>query len=153
MKINRRGFLQISSSALLLAQTQQSSAAQPARPFVAPKPFSTNEKTVTVYTTADKSDHRISATDTLSFKSVGQPKETQICVFVDPTRQFQTFLAIGGALTDASAETFAKLPTAKQREVMTAYFDDRQGIGYKLARTNIHSCDFSSSSYTYVNEG
>src|SRR5205085_7442447 len=27
------------------------------------------------------------------------------------------------------------------------------GIGYKLARTNIHSCDFSSSSYTYVTEG
>ena len=27
------------------------------------------------------------------------------------------------------------------------------GIGYTLARTNIHSCDFSSGSYTYVTEG
>src|SRR5438445_4174194 len=34
-----------------------------------------------------------------------------------------------------------------------AYFDVRDGIGYTLARTNIHSCDFSSSSYTYVDEG
>ena len=56
-------------------------------------------------------------------------------------------------MTDASAETFAMLPKEKQREILNAYFDDRQGIGYKLARTNIHSCDFSSGSYTYVNEG
>ena len=28
-----------------------------------------------------------------------------------------------------------------------------KGIGYTLARTNIHSCDFSSGSYTYVAEG
>ena len=28
-----------------------------------------------------------------------------------------------------------------------------KGIGYTLARTNIHSCDFSSGSYTYVREG
>lgn len=117
------------------------------------EPFSVTGKQVTVYTTADKTDHRISATDTLSFKPLGQPKETQICVFVDPTRKFQTFLGIGGALTDASAETFAMLPKEKQREILNAYFDDRQGIGYKLARTNIHSCDFSSGSYTYVNEG
>lgn len=33
---------------------------------------------------------------------------------------------------------------------MTAYFDPEKGIGYSLARTNIHSCDFSSDSYTYV---
>src|SRR5207248_10411027 len=112
---------------------------------------STTGKQVTVYTTAAKTDYRISPTGPLSFKPVGQPKETQICVFVDPSRQFQTFLGIGGALTDASAETFALLPKEKQRELLRAYFDE-QGIGYKLARTNIHSCDFSSSSYTYVTE-
>ncbi|MDX6558280.1 MAG: glucosylceramidase, partial [Blastocatellia bacterium] len=56
-------------------------------------------------------------------------------------------------MTDASAETFAMLPKGKQREVLNAYFDEQQGIGYKLARTNIHSCDFSSGSYTYVSEG
>jgi glucosylceramidase len=67
--------------------------------------------------------------------------------------QFQTFLGIGGALTDASAETFAKLPKQKQREFIDAHFDEQRGIGYKLARTNIHSCDFSSGSYTYVDEG
>src|SRR5215510_16588603 len=84
---------------------------------------------------------------------MGQPLETQICVFVDPSKTFQTFLGVGGALTDASAETFAKLPQAKQHEFLGAYYSRDTGIGYTLARTNIHSCDFSSGSYTYVDEG
>jgi len=117
------------------------------------KKFSTTGKKILVYTTADSSDLRLSLTDTLSFQEMGQPKETQICVFVDPTKTFQTFLGIGGALTDASAETFAKLPKAQQKEIMEAYYDRKKGIGYTLARTNIHSCDFSSDSYTYVKEG
>jgi len=137
---------------MLLSKKQLSSAAynQPFEPAV---PTSLAAKEITVYTTADKSDHRLSKTDTLKFQHLGQPLETQICVFVDPTKTFQTFMGIGGALTDASAETFAKLPRDKQQEVLSAYFDVGKGIGYTLARTNIHSCDFSSDSYTYVNEG
>ncbi len=68
-------------------------------------------------------------------------------------KHYQTFLGIGGALTDASAETFSKMPKAKQDELMQAYYDTQKGIGYTLARTNINSCDFSSGSYTYVTEG
>jgi len=155
MKIDRRNFL-LSSSAALLAQNQLLAAAK-SKPDQPEEPsrelFPTAPKQVTVYTTADKTKLRISPTDSLSFKAVGQPKETQICVFVDPARQFQTFLGIGGALTDASAETFALLPKEKQREFLDAHFDEERGIGYKLARTNIHSCDFSSDIYTYVDEG
>ncbi|MEO8861183.1 MAG: glycoside hydrolase family 30 protein [Ginsengibacter sp.] len=81
---------------------------------------------------------------------MGQPFETQICVFVDPSKTFQSILGIGGALTDASAETFYKLPKDKQKELLTAYYNVNNGIGYTLARTNIQSCDFSSDSYSYV---
>ena len=116
--------------------------------------YSTNNKKVTVFTTADGTDLRLSQTETnLQFSKFGQPLETQVCIFVDPTRSFQTFLGIGGAITDASAETFAKLPKEKQQEILDAYYDPVKGIGYTLARTNIHSCDFSSGSYTYVEEG
>ncbi len=115
--------------------------------------FSAEGKKVMVYTTADSTHLRLSPTDTLSFTDFGQPFETQPCVFVDPSQTHQTLLGIGGALTDASAETFAKLPKAKQDEVLTAYYDKEKGIGYSLGRTNIHSCDFSSDSYTYVTEG
>jgi glucosylceramidase len=156
MKIDRRGFLAASSAALVLTKSGISPAAsvQPSETLT-PLEFQRGIKgrDVTVYTTADNSSHRLSATDTLAFKQMGQPLETQICVFVDPARTFQTILGIGGALTDASAETFAKLPKAKQQELLNAYFDVSKGIGYTLARTNIHSCDFSSGSYTYVNEG
>lgn len=136
----------------MLVKSQLSSAVY-ARPSEIPKPLAFEGKEVAVYTTADKSEFRLAATDTLVFKPMGQPLETQICVFVDPAKTFQTILGIGGALTDASAETFAKLPKAKQQEILKAYFDVSNGIGYTLARTNIHSCDFSSGSYTYVNEG
>ena len=155
MKINRRDFLVLSSSAALLAQTAQTVEAQTKKkssPAVV-KPFSVENKQVKVYTTAEKSDLRITANGTAEFKQMGQPLETQICVFVDPSKTYQTFLGIGGAITDAAAETYAKLPADKQQEILTAYYDAEKGIGYSLARTNIHSCDFSSGSYTYIDEG
>lgn len=115
--------------------------------------FSTEGKKITVYTTADSSDYRLSSTGTAEFKDMAQPLETQVCVFVDPSKTFQTYLGTGAALTDASAETFAKLPKDKQEEVLRAYFDKETGIGYTVARTNINSCDFSSDMYTYVTDG
>lgn len=105
-----------------------------------------------VFATAKDTTLRLSQTQDILFEDFGQPMETQVCVFVDPTRTFQTFIGIGGALTDASAEVFAKLPEASQKEFMTSYFDPEKGIGYKFARTNIASCDFSSDTYTYVAE-
>jgi glucosylceramidase len=117
------------------------------------KPYSTEGKTITVFTTAENTDLRLTKTDNITFRDLPQPLETQVCVFVDPTKTFQSFLGIGGALTDASAETFAKLSKAKQQEFLDAYYNADKGIGYTLARTNIHSCDFSSGSYTYITEG
>ncbi len=84
------------------------------------------------------------------FESLNQPNERQVCIFIDPTKTFQTMVGIGGALTDASAEVFAKLPPAAQIDLLNAYYDKEKGIGYNLARTNIGSCDFSSDSYGYV---
>ena len=115
--------------------------------------YSTNGKTVKVFTTADSSNYRLSATDTLSFTDKGQPFENEVTVFVDPSKTFQTYFGIGAALTDASAETYYKLPKDKQQEFINAYFNKQSGIGYTVARTNINSCDFSSDIYTYVTEG
>lgn len=105
---------------------------------------------VTVYVTAQHTEHRLARTEVVPFTDFGQPLETQVCVFVDPTKTFQTMLGIGGAITDAAAETFAKMPPPKQQELMQAYYDAEAGLGYTLARTTIHSSDFSSHSYTYV---
>jgi len=106
-----------------------------------------------VYTTADSTSLRLTPTDTLTFQQSAPTTEAEIYVFVDPRRTFQTMIGIGGALTDAAAETFAKIPTDRQAQLLDAYYSPERGIGYTLARTNINSCDFSSASYTYVTEG
>jgi glucosylceramidase len=108
---------------------------------------------VTVYLTAKDTNQKLAKTGELDFADQHPPAEHQETVFVDPSKEFQTVLGIGGALTDASAETFYKLPADKQQEILRAYFDPQNGIGYSLGRTHINSCDFSSESYTYVTNG
>jgi len=115
--------------------------------------FTTDGKSIIVYSTAEETNQRLSVIDTFSFINASQPLETEVFVYVNPEKTFQILVGIGGAITDASAEVFAKLPPERQQELLNAYYDKDKGIGYTLARTNIHSCDFSSSSYTYIKEG
>lgn len=115
--------------------------------------FNVDGKKVVEYTTADSTTMRLTLRGELEFKQKGQPFENEVSVFVDPAKTYQEYMGIGAALTDASAETYAKLPKEKQQEFLTAYFDKEKGIAYTIARTNIHSCDFSSGTYTYVTEG
>ena len=115
-------------------------------------PYNVSNKTVKVFVTEKNTDKRISAAGTLQFEPHAQPVETEVSIIVDPAKTFQTMLGIGGALTDAVAETFYKLPKDKQKELLTAYYDKEKGIGYTLARTSIQSSDFSSGSYGYVKD-
>jgi glucosylceramidase len=108
---------------------------------------------VNVYTTAQGTDLKLSLTETTSFQPAKQPLEVETFVFVNPKKTFQSVLGIGGALTDASAEVFAKMTTKQQDEFLKAYYNSKEGIGYSLARTNIASCDFSSATYNYVESG
>lgn len=108
---------------------------------------------LSIYTTAENTNLRLSKTETINFSEAVQPLETEISIFVDPHHTFQTITGIGGAITDASAEVFAKLNPENQQKFLEAYFDTEKGIGYSLLRTTIHSSDFSSASYTYIKEG
>lgn len=129
-------------SGLVIGQSKSQSGTQNGQP-----------KLVTIYTSAPESEMKLTQTGQQSFKPFSQPLETQLCVFVHPNKKNQTFLGIGGAITDASAEVFAKLTKDKQDEFLNAYYSKEKGIGYTIIRTNIHSCDFSSGSYTYVEDG
>jgi glucosylceramidase len=104
----------------------------------------------TIYLTAKDSDYRLSETARLSFEDLIQPDEHNATIMIDINKTFQTIEGFGGALTDASAETFYKLPENRQQEILTAYFDPDKGIGYTICRTHINSCDFSSESYAYT---
>ncbi|TRW26441.1 glycosyl hydrolase [Flavobacterium zepuense] len=123
-----------------------------AQQAVKPATYSAKGKQVTVYTT-DSISKKLAKTNNLSFSASKQPLETEISIFVEPQKTFQSILGIGGAITDASAEVFAKLTPEAQKEFITAYYDKDKGIGYSIIRTTIHSSDFSSGSYTYIKEG
>ncbi len=140
------------SALLLLAMPVLCVAQGQKNPVVPPKLRPPGQKAALIVT-ADSTDLRLTPVDTLTFAPFGQPFEYEPCIFVDPSKTFQTFIGIGAALTDASAETFAKIPADKQEAILKAFYDPKTGIGYSLARTNIHSCDFSSGSYTYVQDG
>jgi glucosylceramidase len=115
-------------------------------------PFTTIGKKIEVYTTADSTNLRLTKQSDLVFVPAVQPKETEICVFVNSEKSFQTFIGIGGAITDASAEVYSKLSKENKKEFLNSYFNSDSGIGYSIIRTNINSCDFSSESYTYVTD-
>ena len=38
-------------------------------------------------------------------------------IYVDPNHQYDEMIGFGGAITDAAAETLAKLPKEKQEEI------------------------------------
>jgi len=106
--------------------------------------------TATAYVSARGADRQMQKTAPLSFAPLEQPDEHVPTIILDRDKAFQSMVGIGTALTDASAETFFKLPPGTQQEILTACFDRERGNGYSLCRTNIHSCDFSSASYTYA---
>lgn len=98
-----------------------------------------------------KANEKFSEKGKAKFEKFEQPRETDVCVFVDPDFKYQKLIGIGGAITDASAETLYKMPKAKQQEIMEAYYG-KNGIGYNLVRTTMNSSDFSSDSYTYIKD-
>ncbi|MGC6456398.1 MAG: glycoside hydrolase family 30 protein [Coraliomargaritaceae bacterium] len=107
----------------------------------------------TIYTTAKDTEQRLKRSNQHTFQGGGTIAEGTVAIYVNPASRFQTLLGIGGSITDASAEVFSKLSPEKQEELLTAYFDAEIGNGYNLCRSPIHSADFSSESFTYIEEG
>jgi glucosylceramidase len=103
-----------------------------------------------VFVTAQGTGDRLTQKSGLSSVPLAQPDEHTPTIMLDRGKRFQTIVGIGGALTDASAETFFKLPAGRREEILTALFDSTRGNGFTLCRTHIHSCDFSSESYSYT---
>jgi len=103
-----------------------------------------------IYTTLESSGKHLELTESTAFEVAPQPQGEDAYIFIDPNHQFESFLGFGGAITDASAETYAKLSKEKQEELLKAYYDVENGLGYVVIRTHMNSCDFSSKSYDYV---
>ena len=109
-------------------------------------------KTLQVYTTAKDTELRLTKTSEQVFKKKAQPLETEVAIFINPKKTFQKYLGIGGAITDASSEVFATLNETQQNKLLESLYG-KDGIGYNIIRTSIHSSDFGLGSFTYVKEG
>ncbi|MDH6370181.1 glucosylceramidase [Paenibacillus sp. VTT E-133280] len=109
-------------------------------------------KIVRVIQTAKETTDRLTEKDPLIFLPDTSGVESELINIYDDL-EYQEMEGFGGALTEASAVTIAKLSEAKQKEIIDAYFDPKDGIGFTLCRSHIQSCDFSLGNYAYVEEG
>ncbi|MBQ9726014.1 MAG: glucosylceramidase [Kiritimatiellae bacterium] len=69
-------------------------------------------------------------------------------VCVEEDFQYQTVRGFGGAITEAAAVTWRKLPAAQRRKAVELCFDPAKGLGYTLARVHMNSCDFSLGNWS-----
>src|SRR5665647_487956 len=90
-----------------------------------------------VYVTSRDSELLMSLSDKLKFEEYEHTSERQPIVFVNEKVTFQTIEGIGGAITDAAAETYYKLPEDKRNEIIGAYFGAGKGIGLSLSLIHI----------------
>ena len=58
-----------------------------------------NRDSVLVYSTAKDTDLKLTLISKPTFISAIQPLETEVSIFVNPNKTFQTFFGIGGAIT------------------------------------------------------
>lgn len=109
-------------------------------------------KIVQVIQTAKETTDRLTEKEPLILSPDTSGVENQLINLYEDL-EYQEIEGFGGALTEASAVTLAKLNKAKQQEIIDAYFHPEHGIGYTLCRSHIQSCDFSLGNYAYVQDG
>jgi len=85
------------------------------------------------------------------FNFTDPDKENKLIILY-PDVTYQEIEGFGGAFTEAAAVTLQTLPRQKQTEILNAYFNPKNGLGYSLCRTHINSCDFSLGNYAYADK-
>ncbi|MDD4849138.1 MAG: glycoside hydrolase family 30 beta sandwich domain-containing protein [Gemmiger sp.] len=78
----------------------------------------------------------------------GQEREA---INLHPAFRYQTFEGFGGALTEASAYVYSRMPAARQAEFLEAYFG-KTGLGYTQARMALDSCDAALGNYSAMED-
>jgi len=97
---------------------------------------------VTVVRTAKRTGERLSVLEPLKMEP-GVPTKGEPAVVLDSNVRYQTFLGFGGSFTESSADVFKQMGEESQAQIIEAYFSEEKGIGYRLGRLHMNSCDFS----------
>jgi len=99
-------------------------------------------ESIQVWRTASGTDERLTEVTPLRF-APGLAPGGQPAVVIDAGVKYQTFMGFGGSFTESSAELFMDLAEAQQKTLLEAYFSKEAGLGYRLGRLHMNSCDFS----------
>ncbi|MHC4961995.1 MAG: glycoside hydrolase family 30 protein [Planctomycetota bacterium] len=102
---------------------------------------------VKVVVTAKNTTDRLTEQEPIAFADVAIAMGETITI--DESKTYQSITGFGGSFTEATAYTLSKLTPDKRAEVIKAYFDPKDGLGYTLCRTHINSADFSLGNYAY----
>lgn len=102
-----------------------------------------------VIVTAKNTEFRLSETKTLVTKDT---KKTSL-IQLNSKVKYQQIIGFGGAFTESACYNLYRVNKEVRQKALELYFDPEKGIGYTIGRVSIHGCDFSLSSYSYIEEG
>jgi len=102
-----------------------------------------------IIVTAKDTTYRLSETKAV----LSNKKQTDFEIKINPSVRFQEMIGFGGAFTESACYNLYRVNEDVRRKALELYFDPEKGIGYNIGRVSIHGCDFSLSSYTYIEEG
>ena len=114
-----------------------------------------------IYRTCELTQEKLNRLDKQEFKPEPFYQETlkqkqndteQCLINLHPEATFNSFQGFGAAITESAASAWMKMSQDKKAEFIRAYFSTEDGLGYTFGRISIHSCDFSLSPYSYVEE-
>ena len=103
---------------------------------------------VKVIVTAKDTGDRLTEKQSIAFADVAIAMGETITL--DKSKTYQSITGFGGSFTEATAYTLSKMSPDKRTEVIKAYFDPKDGLGYTLCRTHLNSADFSLGNYAYT---
>lgn len=108
----------------------------------------TTKKGIEVYVTA-KDQFNDEKQEDLFFRPIEtEDAWSRNLVRIYPDRLRQSFLGVGGAMTESAAYNIGKMSAENQKLVYDAYFSE-EGANYSLLRSSIGSADFHTRSYSY----
>jgi len=102
-----------------------------------------------VIVTAKNTDFRL--TETTLCNTL--PTSSSTFIKLNPMDKYQEIIGFGGAFTESACYNLYRVNEEVRKKALELYFDPEKGIGYSIGRVSIHGCDFSLSSYTYIEEG
>ena len=105
---------------------------------------------VRIWSSVELWTSRLEQQPSLRLQSVSHLSHARNSLTVDLSKKYQRIVGFGGAITEASTSTLAKLTASQQADVIEAYYGPT-GHRYTLGRVPINSCDFSLESYNYDN--